>query len=224
MALNFLDRRNRRAVTDDMRRTVMEDLPELADVQNEELRRKIVEAWVYALAESSFGRISDIPGEANPGMFGLKRGNQADHLRGVARVALGIADDFLRGFPEAVIDRDVVLAGGLVHDVGKAWEFDPENRARWTADGSQAGYPSLRHPAYGAHVCITVGLPEEIVHIAMAHSAEGELLKRSLECLIVHRADHLWWSIAGACGLLIPETAKVLEDRKITPRALRAAI
>jgi putative nucleotidyltransferase with HDIG domain len=219
--LNFLDRRERRPVTDALRNTVVEDLPELADVKNEELRRKVVEAWAYALSETSFPRITAIPGEANPAMFALKRGSQADHLRGVARVATAIADDFSRAFPEAVIDRDIVLAGGLVHDVGKAWEFEPANRARWTADGSQAGSPSLRHPVYGAHVCITVGLPEEIVHIALAHSHEGELLNRSLECIIVQRADHLWWAVAGGCGLLEPATAGVLEARKITPRALR---
>ena len=219
--MNFLDRRARRPVTDALRQTVLQDLPELADVSNEELRRKAVEAWAYALAESSFQRIADIPGEANPGMFRLKRGTQATHLRGVARVSLGIADDFRREFPEAVIDRDIVLAGALVHDVGKAWELDPENQARWRGDGSQAGRPSLRHPVYGAHVCITVGLPEEIVHIALAHSFEGDLLHRSLECIIVQRADHLWWAVAGASGLLVPETAGVLESRKITPRALR---
>jgi putative nucleotidyltransferase with HDIG domain len=220
--MNFLDRRTRRPITDAMRASVLEDLPELAEVRNDELRGKIIEAWAYALSETSFNRIAAIPGEANPGMFTLKRGNQATHLRGVARIATGIADDFATAFPETVIDRDIVLAGGLVHDVGKAWEFEPANRARWGSDGSQSGAPSLRHPVYGAHVCITVGLPEEIVHIALAHSFEGDLLNRSLECLIVQRADHLWWSIAGGCGLLDPATAGALEARKITPRALRS--
>lgn len=218
--MNFLDRRERRPVTDALRATVLEDLPELAEVRNEELRRKSVEAWAYALSETSFGRITDIPGEANPGMFCLKRGTQADHLRGVARIAVGIADDFSRAFPETRIDRDIVLAGGLMHDVGKAWEFDAANRRRWTEDPSQSGSPSLRHPVYGAHICIAMGLPEEIVHIALAHSHEGELLWRSLECLIVQRADHLWWAVAGGSGLLTPESCAVMEQRKIAPRAL----
>lgn len=155
-------------------------------------------------------------------MFRLKRGDQATHLRGVARVALKIADDFIGSFPEAIIDRDIVLAGGLVHDVGKACELDPENVQRWRADGSQAGQLSFRHPTYGTHVCITVGLPEEIVHIALAHSFEGDLLARSLECTIVQRADHLWWAVAGGSGLLVPETAEELKERKIIPRALRS--
>jgi putative nucleotidyltransferase with HDIG domain len=220
--MHFMDRRHRRPITPALRDSVLEDLPELAQIAHEELRAKCVEAWAHALAESAFQRITDIPGEANPGMFRLKRGTQAEHLRGVTRIALAIADDFATSFPEARIDRDIVIAGGLLHDVGKAWEFDPENRARWTADPSQAGSPSLRHPVYGAHLCILVGLPEEIVHIALSHSLEGENLTRCLEGLIVHRADHLWWSIAGGCGLLEKESDPILAGRKISPRALRS--
>lgn len=79
------------------------------------------------------------------------------------------------------------------------------------------------HPVYGAYICIAVGPPEEIAHIAIGHSYEGDLMQRSLECLIVHRADHMWWSIAGGFGLVRPETAGMLESRKITPRGLRSA-
>ena len=213
--------RRARPLTDALRATVIEDLPELAEVRDEALRQGAVEAWAYALAQTSFARVADIPGEATPGVFKLKRGSQASHLRSVARIAVGIADDFTTQFPEAVVDRDVVMAGALVHDVGKAWELDPENLARWDSDRSRTGWPALRHPVYGAHVCLTVGLPETIAHIALGHSYEGDLMHRSLECLIVQRADHLWWSIAGGFGLLTPESAGQLEGRKITPRTLR---
>ncbi|AWL96818.1 HD domain-containing protein [Bradyrhizobium ottawaense] len=219
----FLDRRLPRPITDALRATVLEDLPELAHIRDDELRRKAIEAWAYALAETDFPRLTAIPGEATPGVFALKRGSQAVHLRSVARIAMAIADDFAQEFPETTVDCDIVLAGALLHDVGKAWEFDPANRRRWDADKSQAGSPALRHPVYGAHVCIAVGLPEEIAHIALGHSYEGDLMHRSLECLIVHRADHMWWSIAGGFGLLKPETAGMLESRKISPRALRPA-
>ncbi|MBR0652017.1 HD domain-containing protein [Roseomonas terrae] len=216
-----MDRRVRRPVTQALRDAVVEDLPELADIADAELRAKCIEAWAYALSESSFARVSDLPGEGNPGMFPLKRGDQTVHLRGVTQIALSIADNFTTTFPEANINRDIVLAGGLVHDVGKPWEFDAENRRRWEGDPSQTGLPSLRHSVYGAHICIAVGLPEEIAHIALGHSFEGDGVIRSLECLIVHRADSLWWAVAGGCGLLQPSSDPVLAGRKIAPRALR---
>ncbi|MGG5824033.1 HD domain-containing protein [Falsiroseomonas sp. HW251] len=220
--MNFLDRRAKRPITEALRASVMEDLPELADIADRELRAKAIEAWAYALSESSFGRVRDVPGEGNPGMQALRRGDQTVHLRGVTKLALSIADTFLTDFPEARIERDVVLAGGLLHDVGKPWEFDTGNRRRWEGDPSATGLPSLRHSVYGAHICIAVGLPEEIAHIALGHSYEGDQLIRSLECLVVHRADQLWWALAGGCGLLQPSADALLASRKIAPRALRS--
>ncbi len=195
-----------RNVTDAMRKGVLEDLPELNDLTDRTLRDTAVEAWALSLAGSSFDRISDIPGDGNPGIMVLKRGKQDMHLRGVARIAVAMVDHFAEFFPEANIDRDIVLCGALCHDIGKAWECDPVNQARWNADPTVVGRPSLRHPVYGAYICLTAGLPEEIAHIAVAHSPEGDNVKRSLECIVVHQADVAWWTIAAVSGLIEKET------------------
>ena len=224
MALHYVTQQ--RAITDALRQSVMEDLPELADIGDATLRAKAVEAWAFALAHSSFGRISDIPPGGNPGMNVLKRGSQADHLRGVARLALAIADEFAATRPEVRIDRDVVLAGALCHDVGKCYEFDPVNQARWADDPSATGQPTLRHTVFGTFVCLTVGLPEEVEHIACAHSLEGQHIGVSTECMIVRHADHAYWSVAGALGLLIPETLRpnaILRVRRLATELPRAA-
>ncbi len=201
---------------------ILEDLPEIAWISDSELRQGTLAAWSLALERSSFSRISDIPGDANPGVMVLKRGRQNVHISGVTRLALASCEYFTQTFPEAVIDRDIVIAGALCHDVGKAWECDPVNQKRWKADPSKVGLPSLRHPVHGAHICLTVGLPEAITHIAACHSPEGDNVKRSLECMIVHEADHTWWRISAACGLLedgtVPErVAKFAEPRGIRP-------
>jgi len=206
MTLHYVTQQ--RPITDTLRRSVVEDLPEIEQIGNLALRRKAIEAWAFALSHSSFQRISDIEPGGNPGMNVLKRGSQADHLRGVARIALKIADDFIEARPEVVINRDVVLCGALCHDVGKPYEFDPVNQARWAADPSATGQPTLRHTVFGTYVCLTVGLPEEIAHIACAHSLEGQHIGVSTECMIVRHADHAYWSVAGTLGLLIPETLR----------------
>jgi putative nucleotidyltransferase with HDIG domain len=195
-----------RPVTDELRRSVIEDLPELADVRDEQLRTRAIEAWALAVAGSSFERISQIPGDGNPGIMVLKRGTQDLHLRGVAHLAVASVDHFANVFPEASIDRDIVLCGALCHDIGKAWECDPVNQRRWAGDPTQVGKPSLRHPVYGAHICLMAGLPEEIAHIAVAHSPEGDNVKRSLECIVVHQADVTWWTIAAVSGLIKEDT------------------
>ena len=82
-----------------MRRQVLEDLPELDDLEDKALRDTAIEAWALSIAGSSFKRISDIPGDGNPGVMVLKRGTQDLHLRGVARLAVGMVDHFAELFP-----------------------------------------------------------------------------------------------------------------------------
>ena len=115
--------------------------------------------------------------------------------------------------PDLRIDRDFLIAGALCHDIGKPWEFDPENRRRWEANPHGSGLPAIRHPAFGVHVCLMVGLPEQVAHCAAAHSGEGELLVRSLENTIVHHADYAFWGIARAGGLLEPDSLAELKVR-----------
>jgi 23S rRNA maturation-related 3'-5' exoribonuclease YhaM len=106
----------------------------------------------------------------------------------------------------------------LCHDVGKAFECDPENQKRWKADGSRNGWPSLRHPIYGAHICLLADLPESVAHIAACHSPEGDNVKRSLECVIIHEADVAWWRIAAASGLVRIDSLPADFARMFQPR------
>ena len=100
------------------------------------------------------------------------------------------------------VDMDEVIAGGLCHDIGKPFEFDPVNRERWEADPGKTGLPSMRHTLYGVYICLSAGLPEEIAHIAGAHSLEGENVARSAVCDIIHFADYAFWGILGKAGQL----------------------
>jgi putative nucleotidyltransferase with HDIG domain len=200
-------------VITELRARVREELPEVEEIRDAALAAKVVEAWALTLASSSFRAIAEIEPSGNPGVNTLKRGSQTDHIRGVTRMALALAEQLQAQLPDLRIDRDVLIAGALCHDVGKPFEFDPANRRRWEADPRAAGLPSIRHPAFGVHVCLTVGLPEEVAHCAAAHSGEGELLVRSLENTIVHHADYAFWGIARAGDLLVPETIAELKVR-----------
>ncbi len=190
------------ASMDELREGVRRSLPEIAEIKHPDLRAKVVEAWAFALSETEFTRIEEIKASGVPGSAPLKQGTQADHLRGVARVAQGIADGLEKVHGDVGIDRDLLWAGALCHDLGKPFEFSPRNQARWQADVGASGYPAIRHSVYGVHVALTVGLPEAVAHMAGAHSAEGELIKRSLENTIVHYADEAYWRTLDRAGWL----------------------
>ncbi len=200
----------RRPITDDVRAGVREDLPEVALIPDQALRDGAVEAWSHALCCSEFRRITEIPPEGNPGAPVLRGGTQADHLRGVVRLTRAMAQEFEGAYPQVAIDWDILMAGAVCHDVGKPYEFDPLNRTRWQAAPADGGFPTFRHSVFGMHVCLTVGLPEEVAHIAVGHSFEGLHMGVSTECTIVRQADHAWWHLAGALGLVTPDSVGVL--------------
>jgi len=189
-------------IDEKLRRGVVESLPEAEMIQSRELRAKVYDAWALSLTASGFERIDDIPASGNPDTPPMKTGTQADHLRSVARISMAMAREMEENFEGFEVDMDEVIAGGLCHDLGKPFEFDFENQARWQADPRTSGWPAVRHPVYGVHVALSAGLPETIVHVAGAHSAEGENVKRSLVGEIVHHADHAFWQILGKAGAL----------------------
>jgi putative nucleotidyltransferase with HDIG domain len=185
---------------DELRDSVRRSLPEIEQIQDEDLRNKVVEAWAFALSETEFNSIEQIRASALPDSPELTGATQGDHMRATAVVAQAIADGMERVHGDLGIDRDLLLACSLCHDVGKPFEFSPRNQKRWKSDVSVSGYPSIRHPVYGTYVALTVGLPEAVAHSAGAHSGEGELIRRSMENTIVHHADKLYWEVMELAG------------------------
>ena len=189
-------------ISDELRQSVIRSLPELNEIEDESLRSKIVDAWAYSLGQSSFNSIEEIRPSGNPDTAKLKSGTQTDHIRGVTQLAIALADSLANQFPTLPINRDMLVACALCHDVGKPFEFDPKNQQRWRENPGRSGYPAIRHTQYGTHVCLTLGLPEEVCHAAGSHSGEGELVKRSLHVTIVHHADYTFWEALAAGGQL----------------------
>ena len=189
-------------ISDQLRQSVIRSLPELDQIDDETLRHKIIDAWAYSLGRSSFTSIDQIRPSGNPDTPPLKSGTQTDHIRGVTQLAIALADSLASQFPDLPINRDLLIACALCHDVGKPFEFDPENQRRWKQNPAASGFPAIRHTQYGTHVCLTLDLPEEVCHAAGCHSGEGELVQRSLHVSIVHHADHAWWGALQAGGQL----------------------
>jgi 23S rRNA maturation-related 3'-5' exoribonuclease YhaM len=191
-----------------LRDGVRKSLPELSLIGDIDLREKCIDAWALALSQTEFQTIEDIPPTGTPTSPYLKSPlTQADHMRGTATIAIGMIDGLEQVAGKTRIDRDLVIASALLHDVGKAWEVSPRNLKRWRADPALTGSPSFRHSAYGGHICLTVGLPETVAHTAAYHSGggEGEWIQRSMENTIVYLADLAFWKMSERAGLLEEE-------------------
>jgi|SRR5919201_4689414 putative nucleotidyltransferase with HDIG domain len=188
-----------------LREGVRRSLPEVEEIRDPELRELVIEAWAQSLSRAEFESIDQIRASGNPNTPAMKRGTQADHIRGVTRMALALANALEEVVGPIGVDRDLLLAGALCHDVGKPFEFSPRNQERWRANPAASGWPAVRHPPYGVHIALTVGLPEAVVHAAGAHSGEGELVTRSLETTLIHFADYAFWRTLERAGMLETE-------------------
>jgi putative nucleotidyltransferase with HDIG domain len=188
-----------------LRDGVHASLPEVNQIADVRLREQVIDAWALSLSQSEFQRIEEIPASGNPGTPAMLRGTQADHIRGVTRLAMAIADTMEAQLGPLGIDRDLLIAAALCHDVGKPFEFSFRNQERWQDDPRVAGYPALRHTLYGVHIALTVGLPEAVAHVAGTHSAEGQFVTRSLINTIIYHADHAFWDVLGRAGVLQPQ-------------------
>lgn len=110
---------------------------------------------------NSFKRIEEIRASGGPETPAMLNGTQTDHLNGVARIGVAMAKALKSTVRDFDVDLDEIIVGGLCHDIGKTWEFDPRNRDRWTKNPAATGLPSMRHTIYGAHILLTAGLPEK---------------------------------------------------------------
>ena len=95
------------------------------------------------------------------------------------------------------INRDYLIAGALLADVGKLLEFD-KDAAGNVIKGSFG--EALRHPFSGVALCYKHGLPVEVMHIVATHSHEGDKVQRSIESIVFHHADFIDFDIAKYLG------------------------
>jgi putative nucleotidyltransferase with HDIG domain len=154
--------------------------PEIAAIVSPELRAGVVRAFLAAWEQGGWRTLEECPllaKETRNPQTGI------EHFQAVVALSLALADVIER-VHGAVVDRDHLIAGAVLHDVGKLLEYAP-------AEAGRATGALLRHPASGAHIALTCGLPVEVAHIIATHSAEGSLAERTLEAAIVAAADRL---------------------------------
>jgi len=111
-----------------------------------------------------------------------------EHKRCVVHIARRAAESMREFLGRALpIDMDTVIAGAILADVGKLLEYEVvDGKTRQSRRGEY-----LRHPFTGVALAMECGVPDRVCHIIAAHAAEGDLVRRSTEAIIVHHADFM---------------------------------
>lgn len=170
-----------------MRDAVAKLWPEIEWIEDEALRESVTQTWTKALERSPLEAddLNEIP-------FTLLVPNCPatfmEHKRCVVHIARRGAEA-MREFmgSSLAIDMDTVIAGAILADVGKLLEYEKKGGKAVQSDRGKA----LRHPFTGVALALECGVPDAVCHIIAAHAAEGDLVKRTTEAIIVHHADFM---------------------------------
>lgn len=155
--------------------------PEIHKIHDKVLRGHVIDVWLMAMKRGGWEKLEHIPFTL---LLNTKR-TLVEHTRAVTRMAMSIAGE------RRDMDRDIVIAGGLVHDVGKLLEYTQKKRQVVKSDYGKR----VRHPISGYALAQEAGLPEEVAHIIATHSTEGEKVKRSPESIVIHHCDFIDFEI-----------------------------
>ena len=171
-----------------MKETVVKLLPEVNDISDPKLREKVIASWEEAIAFRGWSEelLRNIPFTL------LAEGVQItfiDHVRAVCRMCVACDDvlNDIHGGKKTPINRDYLIAGALLADVGKLMEFEIVDGKPIKSDYGK----HIRHPFSGVGLAFKHGLPSEVMHIIATHSKEGAGEKRLPESIIFHHCDFI---------------------------------
>lgn len=174
-----------------MRAKLLELIPEFDLIQDQELKEKTLGVWMKAM-ELGGWQPADL--DLIPFTLLIKPcpASFLSHTRGVTQVACHAAKIVADRYGEHLtLNQDYLVAGALLHDIGKLLEYRREgNEYHKSAQGEL-----LRHPFSGANLAFAGGLPDEVVHMIAVHAKEGDSGKRSPEAVIIHHADFINFEI-----------------------------
>src|SRR5260221_11382003 len=164
--------------------------PSIRKIKNKSLREKVAAVWTEAITTGCGGKGWTF-NELRAVKFTLLAGDIdmrfVEHLNSCARQCLAIADVLKRAFRCRIpIQRDYLIAGALLADVGKPLEFDKDASAKEIQGkfGQQ-----VRHPFSCVALAYKHGIPGEVMHIIATHSHEGDRVEHSIESIIFHHAN-----------------------------------
>ncbi len=168
-----------------MKEKLVKLIPEFNFIEDNSLREKVIRVWIKAMNQGGWN-IDDL--QTIPFTLLLENCpfSIVEHTRGVVNTAIGTEKVFCEIYKGKVkLNRDYLIAGALLHDVGKLVEYAGKNGKFVKSDAGK----SLRHPFSGVGLCYDEGIPHEIMHMIATHAKEGDMGKRTPESVVINHAD-----------------------------------
>jgi putative nucleotidyltransferase with HDIG domain len=167
-------------------------IPEFDEIQNGELKQRVLDVWLDALEVGGWtvDELARVPSSFQSASIDIPL---VEHVSAVTRLCVAMEAMLKQRHGDRYdIDHDTLVAGALLHDVGKLLDV-------CETDGTYKPgrmHQYLRHPFSGVMLCSKQGIPDAVMHIVATHSWEGENFRRQAEAIILHHADFVEYELA----------------------------
>lgn len=158
-------------------------------IRNKNLRRKVAELLENPTFEVGGKIYSGLTLDVSPA--GLSHhhcypGGYVEHVVSTANLALALCNSVEKVY-RGKVNRDIVLAGVLLHDVFKPLTYTVNQNGSYSTTGL-ADY--MDHLSIVIAELVRRGFPLELIHVVSAHHGEyGPIRPHTIEALICHLAD-----------------------------------
>jgi len=120
-------------------------------------------------------------------------GGLLEHTLAVTEMALSVAESYPN------LDRDLLVAGAILHDVGKVEEFGYTRAFRYTDIGGLVGHLAIGAMRVGERAATIAGFPpillQELQHLILSHHGQHEygspILPATAEAIVLHHIDNI---------------------------------
>ncbi len=188
--------------------------PELNQIQDPELRDGVVDIWLDLARETAWERFEDIP----KNLKDEKHMTLIGHVQGVTSIAVAMAD-LVKKLHGVEIDRDLLIASCVLHDISKPLESEsnpggpPTGSSLPPAKITEFG-AKIQHGVYGAHKIWEKGLPKalELAHLVITHTRASNTRSKSYEAALLFYADWVDSDAGIVLGGGTPLASKWVEE------------
>ena len=164
---------------------IVDIFPEILWIEDALLREKVEKTFLLGLEIGGLS-INSLSEMAYTATYATNI-KYRTHVRLVTTIATAMYDSCAKAHEEYVLpNRDYLVAGALLHDVGKLLELELSSDGKTVKSASGK---LLRHAFTGVYLAMQNDLPDEIVHIIAVHSHEGVASHPTILGHFVRQAD-----------------------------------
>lgn len=146
---------------------------------------------------------------AAKGMHHVYLGGLLEHSLSVARLVDAVVPLY------ADLNRDLLIVGALLHDLGKVAELSFDRAFEYTDEGRLIGHISIGVEMLGDQIAATAGFPRELAmllkHMLLSHHGQYDFgspkRPKTMEATILHYLDDMDSKINGIRSHIAKETA-----------------